>query len=87
MLLNCGQLLYIIYLLRPIYFDPVLEEAYDRVFKPMAVTRLQFKKLVTAGDSAHRMSAASRPRMPFSTLQVRAFCSPSPPPTRALASC
>ena len=52
MLLNCGQLLYIVYLLRPIYFDPVLEEAYEKVFKPMAVTRLQFKKLVTAGDAA-----------------------------------
>ena len=52
MLLNCGQLLYIIFLLRPIYFDPVLEDAFERVFKPMAVTRLQFKKLVTAGDSA-----------------------------------
>jgi hypothetical protein len=38
-LLNSGQLLYIVYHLRPIAFDPALEEVYEKLFKPFQITR------------------------------------------------
>ncbi|XP_049840129.1 popeye domain-containing protein 3-like [Schistocerca gregaria] len=48
MLLNMGQLVYIIYQMRPVKFDPELEEAYHTLFEPFKVSRLQFKKMVSA---------------------------------------
>lgn len=47
LLLNIGQLVYIIYQMRPIRFDPELEEAYHTLFYPFKVSRLQFKRLVS----------------------------------------
>ncbi len=46
MLLNCGQLLYVLYQLRPIYFDPALDDVYEQLFRPLQITRLQFRRLV-----------------------------------------
>jgi hypothetical protein len=37
MLLNMGQLVYIIYQRRPVKFDPELEEAYHTLFHPFKV--------------------------------------------------
>jgi hypothetical protein len=37
MLLNMGQLVYIIYQRRPVKFDPELEEAYQTLFHPFKV--------------------------------------------------
>lgn len=45
--LNAFHLIYIIYQMRPINFDPELEEAYHTLFRPFKVSRLQFKKLVS----------------------------------------
>lgn len=47
LLLNIGQLVYIVYQMRPIRFDPELEEAYLMLFYPFKVSRLQFKRLVS----------------------------------------
>ncbi|KAG5330912.1 POPD1 protein, partial [Acromyrmex heyeri] len=47
LLLNIGQLVYIIYQMRPIRFDPELEEAYHTLFYPFKVSRIQFKRLVS----------------------------------------
>ncbi|CAL1688084.1 unnamed protein product [Lasius platythorax] len=47
LLLNIGQLVYIVYQMRPIKFDPELEEAYHTLFYPFKVSRLQFKRLVS----------------------------------------
>ncbi|XP_050447415.1 popeye domain-containing protein 3-like [Cataglyphis hispanica] len=47
LLLNIGQLVYIVYQMRPIRFDPELEEAYHTLFYPFKVSRLQFKRLVS----------------------------------------
>ncbi|PNF30494.1 hypothetical protein B7P43_G10872 [Cryptotermes secundus] len=55
MLLNMGQLVYIIYQRRPVKFDPELEEAYQTLFHPFKVSRLQFKKMVSS-DFAQIMS-------------------------------
>ncbi len=41
MLLNIGQLLYIVYQMRPIKFDPDLDKVYESLFAPMAVSRIQ----------------------------------------------
>ncbi|XP_012219484.1 popeye domain-containing protein 3-like [Linepithema humile] len=48
LLLNIGQLVYIIYQMRPIRFDPELEEAYHTLFYPFKVSRIQFKRLVSS---------------------------------------
>ena len=45
-MLNFGQLLYILYQMRPIKFDEDLEKVYSGLFGPMTVSRVQFKKLV-----------------------------------------
>ncbi|XP_046426816.1 popeye domain-containing protein 3 isoform X2 [Neodiprion pinetum] len=47
LVLNIGQLVYIVYRMRPIRFDPELEEAYHTLFYPFKVSRLQFKRLVS----------------------------------------
>ncbi|XP_063220184.1 popeye domain-containing protein 3-like [Bacillus rossius redtenbacheri] len=47
MFLNMGQLVYIIYQMRPVKFDPELEEAYQTLFYPFKVSRLQFKRMVS----------------------------------------
>lgn len=49
-LLNVGQLLYILYQMRPIRFDDDLEAAYADLFEPMTITRAQFKRLVGGGS-------------------------------------
>jgi len=43
--LNIGQLLYILYTMRPIRFDEDLEAIYAELFAPMCITRQQFQKL------------------------------------------
>jgi len=43
---NAGQLLYILYQMRPIMFDEDIETIYKNLFEPMTVTRAQFKKLL-----------------------------------------
>ncbi|XP_068085263.1 popeye domain-containing 2 [Anabrus simplex] len=48
MLLNMGQLVYIIYQMRPVKFDLELEEAYQTLFQPFKVSRLVFKKMVSS---------------------------------------
>ncbi|PSN32421.1 hypothetical protein C0J52_27292 [Blattella germanica] len=48
MLLNMGQLVYIIYQRRPVKFDPELEEVYQTLFHPFKVSRLLFKKMVSS---------------------------------------
>lgn len=52
MLLNVCQLLYILYQMRPIEFDPDLEQIYESLFSPMAVSRIQFKRLLGGSTSA-----------------------------------
>ncbi|KOX71469.1 Blood vessel epicardial substance [Melipona quadrifasciata] len=47
LVLNIGQLVYIVYQMRPVRFDPELEEAYHTLFYPFKVSRLQFKRLVS----------------------------------------
>jgi hypothetical protein len=41
LLLNIGQLVYIVYQMRPIRFDPELEEAYHTLFYPFKVSSSQ----------------------------------------------
>lgn len=57
-ILNLGQLLYILYQMRPIRFDTDLESIYTELFEPMSITRLQFKRLVS-GSSAAAKAVAS----------------------------
>ena len=38
LLLNIGQLVYIVYQMRPVRFDPELEEAYHTLFYPFKVS-------------------------------------------------
>ena len=45
-ILNVGQLLYLLYRMRPIRFDEDLEAIYVDLFAPLNVTRAQFKKLI-----------------------------------------
>ncbi|KAF4520971.1 hypothetical protein B566_EDAN011607, partial [Ephemera danica] len=45
MLFNVGQLLYIVYQMRPVKFDPELEESYQTLFYPFKVSRLSFKRM------------------------------------------
>ena len=47
MILNLGQLLYILYQLRPIKLEPDLEQVYHQLFQPLNVTRLQVLKQIT----------------------------------------
>lgn len=46
LLLNIGQLVYIVYQMRPIRFDPELEEAYHTLFYPFKVSFLQERNLL-----------------------------------------
>ncbi len=46
--LNLGQLLYILYQLRPVRFDPDLDKVYTEMFEPFRISRLQFKRLIGA---------------------------------------
>ncbi|XP_043467747.1 popeye domain-containing protein 3 [Leptopilina heterotoma] len=48
LVLNICQLVYIVYQMRPVRFDPELEEVYHTLFYPFKVTRLQFKRLVSS---------------------------------------
>ncbi len=50
-ILNVGQLLYILYQMRPIKFDEDLEAVYAELFAPMSVSRAQFKRLVAGSAS------------------------------------
>jgi len=45
LLLNIGQLVYIVYQMRPIRFDPELEEAYHTLFYPFKVNISQERNL------------------------------------------
>ncbi|XP_063983340.1 popeye domain-containing protein 3-like isoform X1 [Diachasmimorpha longicaudata] len=47
LLLNICQLVYIVYQMRPVRFDPELEEVYHTLFFPFKVSRMQFKRLVS----------------------------------------
>ncbi len=60
MLLNIGQLLYILYQMRPIQFDPDLEKMYETLFFHMGVTRIQFKRLLggTTGSATTTRAGA-----------------------------
>ncbi|XP_026472892.1 popeye domain-containing protein 3-like [Ctenocephalides felis] len=53
--MNIGQVVYIIYEMRPVKFDSELEEAYNNLFQPFKVSRLQFKRMVCT-DFAQVMS-------------------------------
>ncbi|CAG9825231.1 unnamed protein product [Phaedon cochleariae] len=55
MLMNMAQVFHIVYQLRPVKFDPELEEAYHVLFEPFKLSRLQFKRMVSA-DFAQIMS-------------------------------
>lgn len=59
MLLNVGQLLYILYQMRPIKFDPDLEQIYEALFSPIGVTRIQFKRLLGGSTSSGATTRAS----------------------------
>nr|XP_015835225.1 PREDICTED: uncharacterized protein LOC100141516 [Tribolium castaneum] len=48
MLMNMAQVFHILYQLRPVKFDPELEEAYHALFEPFKLSRLQFKRMVSA---------------------------------------
>ncbi|XP_068905464.1 popeye domain-containing protein 3-like [Tenebrio molitor] len=48
MLMNMAQVFHILYQLRPVKFDPELEEAYHSLFEPFKLSRLQFKRMVGA---------------------------------------
>ena len=58
MLLNMGQLMYILYQLRPIKLEEDLEQVYRELFQPLGVTKVQFKRLVSA-ESAQIVSLHS----------------------------
>ncbi|GBP44392.1 Popeye domain-containing protein 3 [Eumeta japonica] len=53
--LNLAQVVYLVYQMRPVKFDPELEEVYHILFEPFKVSRLQFKRMVSP-DFAHVMS-------------------------------
>lgn len=55
MLMNLAQVVHLLYQLRPVKFDPELEEVYHALFEPFKITRLQFKKMVSL-DFAQIMS-------------------------------
>ncbi|CAH1108918.1 unnamed protein product [Psylliodes chrysocephalus] len=55
MVMNMAQVFHIVYQLRPVKFDPELEEAYHTLIEPFKIGRLQFKKMVSA-DFAQIMS-------------------------------
>ncbi|KAK5646075.1 hypothetical protein RI129_004539 [Pyrocoelia pectoralis] len=55
MLLNMAQVFHILYQLRPVKFDPELEEVYHNLFYPFRVSRLQFKRMISS-DFAQIMS-------------------------------
>ncbi|KAL1131493.1 hypothetical protein AAG570_011110 [Ranatra chinensis] len=44
--INIFQLVFILYQMRPVKFDPELEEVYHTLFRPFKVSRIQFKKLI-----------------------------------------
>lgn len=46
MFLNLLQLFYVIYLLRPVKFDPELEDAYHTLFRPFKVVSGKFFNLL-----------------------------------------
>ncbi|XP_044268786.1 uncharacterized protein LOC123013967 [Tribolium madens] len=48
MLMNMAQVFHILYQLRPVKFDPELEEAYHALFEPFKLSRLQYKRMVSA---------------------------------------
>ncbi|KAF0300701.1 Blood vessel epicardial substance [Amphibalanus amphitrite] len=47
-LLNMGQVLHIIYQMRPVKFNQELEELYSTLFEPLRVPRMLFRKLVSS---------------------------------------
>ncbi|KAH1013737.1 popeye domain-containing protein 3 [Dendroctonus ponderosae] len=55
MLMNLAQVFHIVYQLRPVKFDPELEEVYHTLFEPFKMSRLQFKRMV-GPDFAQIMS-------------------------------
>ncbi|XP_060517684.1 popeye domain-containing protein 3-like [Cylas formicarius] len=55
MLMNMAQVFHILYQLRPVKFDPELEEVYHTLFEPFKLARLQFKRMV-GPDFAQIMS-------------------------------
>ncbi|KAI4466254.1 popeye domain containing protein [Holotrichia oblita] len=48
MILNMAQVFHILYQLRPVKFDPELEEVYHNLFEPFKISRLQFKRMVSS---------------------------------------
>ena len=72
-ILNVGQLLYILYQMRPIRFDEDLESVYAEIFAPMSVSRVQFKRLVAGSSSVLASTAGSE-----STAQVSINIEPRP---------
>jgi len=59
MLLNMGQLMYIIYQRRPVKFDPELEEAYQTLFHPFKVQQFSLNKVkVKVKQSRYRPGVA-----------------------------
>ncbi|XP_066141812.1 popeye domain-containing protein 3-like isoform X2 [Euwallacea fornicatus] len=55
MLMNMAQVFHILYQLRPVKFDPELEEVFHNLFEPFKMSRLQFKRMVSS-DFAQIMS-------------------------------
>ncbi|XP_066251385.1 popeye domain-containing protein 3-like [Euwallacea similis] len=55
MLMNMAQVFHILYQLRPVKFDPELEEVFHNLFEPFKLSRLQFKRMVSS-DFAQIMS-------------------------------
>ncbi|KFM81950.1 Popeye domain-containing protein 3, partial [Stegodyphus mimosarum] len=54
-LLNMGQMLYVLYTMRKVKFPLELEDIYRSMFQPLQVSRLSFKKLVSP-ECAQMMS-------------------------------
>lgn len=78
LLLNIGQLVYIVYQMRPVKFDPELEEAYHTLFYPFKVSACAFANskgsLLFAINSDVFPSNSQRPQV--SRLQFKRLVSP-----------
>lgn len=63
LVLNIGQLVYIVYQMRPVRFDPELEEAYHTLFYPFKVSTLKSeytKKMITHAIQLLNLSRVCR---------------------------
>ncbi len=52
--INLTQLLYILYQLRPVTFDRDLDGIYTKMFEPFSISRLEFKRLISAESAQVR---------------------------------